>query len=168
MKIYSVLTIFFLFSYSFGIAQTETRSGHISSPNEITERSIKKDTLNDGESLFDIRRNAVYNMDVLLFCYERIIPLKEKFGLTVTGGVLIWDPFNLVGEFGAIAGGPRHFAEMGIGYNLNPFDSDWDMAIFRLGYRYQSKKGLMVKASAAYVNEPLGSFVPLVGIGYAF
>lgn len=132
------------------------------------EKSISGSDSEDKQTMYDIRQNAVYNMDVLLFCYERIIPLKEKVGLTATGGVLIWDPFNLVGEVGTIYFGPRHFAEVGVGFNFNPFDSEWNMPFFRAGYRLQLKKGFMVKASGAYVTNPLGAVVPLLGLGYAF
>ncbi len=120
----------------------------------------------DDPSLLTIRKNAVYNIDVLLFCYERIVPLNEKLGFTLTGGLLIWEPVNLVGELGILAGGPKHFAELGLGYHLNPNDKDWNMGILRLGYRFQSFKGFLAKASLA-INRKTG-VLPLIGIGYAF
>lgn len=151
-----------------GFSQSAFRSGQVINFEDfqLTSRELLKSK--DTSTMFDIRHNAVYNMDILLTCYERIIPVSDVFGLTATGGVLIWDPFNLVAEFGGIIGGPRHFGEIGVGYNFNLFDSDWNMPFFRAGYRLQLRKGFLVKAAAAYVTDPLGSFVPLIGIGYAW
>lgn len=151
-----------------GFSQSTLRSGQALNVEELhlTTTDIKKSK--DTSTMYDIRHNAIYNMDILLTCYERIIPVSNKVGITATGGVLIWDPFNLIGEVGGIFGGPRHFGEFGLGFNVNLFDSDWNMPFVRAGYRLQLKKGFLAKASAAYVAPPLGGVVPLLGVGYAW
>ena len=53
---------------------------------ELPELPLVGHDIDEDISMFDIRLNSVYNMDILLFCYERIIPLQERFGLTLTGG----------------------------------------------------------------------------------
>ena len=150
-----------------GYSQTKTIFGFTPTLYEYTELSSKEDITNKDLSLFDIRHNAVYNMDILLFCYERTIPLEEKFGLILTGGLLIWEPVNFVFEVGLLMGGPKQFAEMGIGYHINPSDADWSMGIIRGGYRLQLYKGFLAKASIAYATKEIG-FIPLLGVGYAF
>ena len=168
MKAYSIFIIIFLLGSVMVTSQNLLNSESSVDQRGVDDRFVETGRTADSMGLFVIRRNAVYNLDILLICYERIFPIKKKFGLRVTGGVLIWDPFNLVGEFGGLVGGPVHFAEAGIGYNLNPFDSEWNMALYRFGYRLQLKKGFMAKVSAAYVNKPIGSFLPFLGVGYAF
>ncbi len=130
------------------------------------ELTFQENTSSDDPSLFDIRKNAVYNSDLLLFCYERIIPIKKNIGFTLTGGFIIWEPINIVGELGLLLGGLRHFGEIGLGYHLNPNDSDWNMGIIRFGYRYQSNKGFLLKASIAFNRQTY--ILPLIGLGYSF
>jgi len=116
-------------------------------------------------AMFDIRRNAVYNEDFLAFCYERLLPVNDKFGIALKGGIVIFDPFLLIGEVATVFGGPKHFIETGIGAIPDIIYGGGFFTI-RAGYRYQAPKGFLLKASALY--SPDNFIIPLISIGYAF
>ncbi len=124
------------------------------------------------ESMFDLRRNAVYNEDILAFAYERLLPVNERFAFALKAGFMIWDPIIPVFEVAAVTGGPLHFFEGGMG--AMPDISGWDndeeggfgFVTFRIGYRYQARKGFLCKVSAIY--SPDNFILPLISLGYAF
>ena len=120
--------------------------------------------INSPTSMFDIRKNSVYNETILIFCYERITPVRDKFGIAIKGGIMIFDPFFIIGEVATVSGGPKHFFETGIGGVIDPF-SDLNYLTLRFGYRYQSPKGFLFKASPIISKDFI---VPLIAIGYAF
>ena len=105
---------------------------------------IQKTTKNSTSdiTMFDIRRNAVYNEDLLAFCYERLLPVTDKFGIALKGGIVIFDPFLLIGEVATVFGGPKHFAETGIGAIPDIIYGGGFFTI-RAGYRYQAPKGFL-------------------------
>jgi len=119
-------------------------------------------------SMFDLRRNAVYNEDILSFSYERLLPVSEIFGFLLKGGFMIWNPISPLAEFGIISGGSKHFFEAGIGaLLLDTSDKEgFDFLTFRAGYRYQAPKGFLFKASAIY--SPDNFILPLIAVGYSF
>ena len=121
-------------------------------------------------SMFTLRRNAVYNENILAFAYERLLPVSDKFGLLLKGGFMIWDPLIPLVEVGTISGRSKHFFEAGIGaLLLDTSDEDegsFDFLTFRLGYRYQATKGFLFKASAIY--SPDNFILPLITVGYSF
>lgn len=121
-------------------------------------------------SMFDIRRNAIYNEDILFFSYDRILPVREKFGILLKGGFVIWDPLMPLIEVGTISGGSKHFFEAGIGALLadtsDDEESSFDFITFRAGYRYQAPKGFLIKASGIY--SPDNFILPLIALGYSF
>lgn len=121
----------------------------------------------DITTLFDIRRNAVYNEDLLAFSYERLLPVSDKFGFLIKGGFIIWDPLIPLIEGGIISGKNKHFFEVGFGGLLaNTSDEGYDFFTFRAGYRYQATKGFLFKISGIY--SPDNFLLPLIAIGYAF
>lgn len=119
-------------------------------------------------SLFDLRRNSVYNENLLAFSYERLLPVSDKFGFLLKGGFVIWDPLLPLIEVGVISGRSKHFFEAGIGALIaNTNDEEgFDFITFRLGYRYQAPKGFLFKASAIY--SPDNFILPLITAGYSF
>lgn len=114
--------------------------------------------------MFDIKRNVVYNEDIFMFCYERIMPTSNNSAMTLKGGILIFDPFLPVMEFGLISGGPKNFFDAGVGaiYDLE----DTAFLTFRVGYRYMSPKGFVFRISPIY--SPDNFILPLISFGYAF
>lgn len=121
-------------------------------------------------SMFEIRRNAIYNENILSFSFERIFPVNDKFGILLKGGFMIWDPLMPLIEVGAISGRNKHFFEAGIGALIADTSDDeeegFDFVTFRIGYRYQAPKGFLFKASAIY--SPDNFILPLIGLGYSF
>ena len=132
-----------------------------------SETSIIQEKMSNEEpsSMFDIRRNSVTNETILLFWYERIFPVSDKFGITAKAGIMIFDPFFLIGETGTLFGGPKHFFEAGVGAVIDPY-GDFKTLTLRIGYRYQAFKGFIFKLSPLYAIDE--GFVPLITIGYAF
>lgn len=116
-------------------------------------------------SMYNIRRNSIYNEDFFIFGYERLIPVDQKVGIALKGGILIFDPFMLVTEVTSVFGGTKHFFEAGMGGIIDPFD-DAHFATLRAGYRYQAPKGFLFKSSLIY--SPDNFILPLITFGYAF
>ena len=119
----------------------------------------------DSSTMFDIRRNAVYTEDLIMYSYERILPVSNNFGLTLKGGILIWDPFMPVLEIAIITGGTKHFFEAGPGAIMDIFYEGGFFTI-RAGYRYQAPKGFLFKISGIY--SPDNFLLPWIAIGYSF
>lgn len=118
-----------------------------------------------GTTMFDIKHNAVYNEDILAFCYERLFPVKDKFGIALKGGVVIFDPFLLIAEVATVFGAPKHFFETGVGAIPDVIYGGGFLTL-RAGYRYQAPKGFLFKASAIY--SPDNFIIPVITLGYAF
>ena len=119
----------------------------------------------ESQTMFDIRRNAVYTEDLIMYSYERILPISAKFGFLLKGGILIWDPFMPLAEIAVITGGTKHFFEAGPGAIIDVFYGGGFFTI-RAGYRYQAPKGFLFKFSGIY--SPDNFILPLIGLGYTF
>lgn len=119
----------------------------------------------ESQTMFDIRRNAVYTEDLIMYSYERILPISAKFGLILKGGILIWDPIMPVAEIAAITGGNKHFFEAGTGAIIDVIYGGGFFTI-RAGYRYQAPKGFLLKVSGIY--SPDNFLLPWITIGYSF
>jgi hypothetical protein len=128
--------------------------------------SIEHDSISV-TSMFDLNRNAVYNEDLLIFCYERLLPINDHFGMTLKGGILIFDPFLPIMEVATVYGGSKHFMEAGIGTIIDPFSPDFSFLTLRAGYRYMAPKGFLFKLSPIY-SPPDNFILPLVTLGYSF
>ncbi len=131
------------------------------------EKSFKDSS--QATSMFDMKRNAVYNEDFLGFFYERLLPLSDKFGIALKGGFMIWDPLIPAVETAAVFGSSKHFFETGAGALIagtNDDDGDFEFFTLRMGYRYQAPKGFLFKASAIY--SPDNFILPLITLGYSF
>lgn len=119
-------------------------------------------------NMFTIRRNAIVNEDILFNTYERIFPVNDKFGIVGKVGIMIFDPFFFYTEVAGLYFGPRHFMETGIGYISDPTNDDGlNSVTIRIGYRFQSFKGLLLKASIIAAPSE-DAYIPLLGLGFAF
>lgn len=117
------------------------------------------------ENMYTIRHNAVYTEDLLLYSFERLLPVNERTAVLLKAGFVIWDPFLPMVETGFVSGGPRNFAEIGVGGIIDIFGGGGFFTM-RAGYRYQAPKGFLFKLSAIY--SPDNFILPLIGVGYAF
>ncbi len=138
---------------------------------QVEDRNNKnKNEVEIEESMFTIQKNAVYNEDILGFAYERLIPLGKKNGLILKGGFLIWDPIIPVVESTFVTGGNKNFLELGVGALLadtsDDEDEGFDFVTFRIGYRYQARRGFLLKTSV--IHSPDNFILPLISLGYSF
>lgn len=122
----------------------------------VNSHSQEKDSVNLKErpTLLDIQRNSVYIGTHFLTIdafYERIIPLKAKFGLLAGGGVLQEIGFstgtNPVVILGDLLGNKKHSFENGL--IISPLGDT--KLIPYVGYRYQRPKGFLFRADIAFV-----------------
>lgn len=118
-------------------------------------------------SLNTLPRNSIYNEDIFIFAYERIIPQSDRFGFTLKGGILIFDPFLWVADVGIITGGSKHYFETAIGGIIDPAFGDFSFLTIRANYRYQAPKGFIFKIGPI-AGPPDNFILPLVSFGYAF
>lgn len=118
-------------------------------------------------SLSNIPRNSVLNEDLLIFSYQRIMPQTDSFGFTFKAGIMIFDPFLWVADFGIITGHSKHYFEAAIGGIAEPAFGDFAMFTIRANYRYQAEKGFVFKVGP-FAGPPDNFIIPLVSIGYAF
>ncbi|MCY1720713.1 hypothetical protein OU798_10185 [Prolixibacteraceae bacterium Z1-6] len=144
----------FIFMLTFSISSYSQTN-----QNEVTGNAT------EGENMYTIRRNAVCSEDLLLYSYERLLPVSEKTAVALKAGFMIWDPVLPLAEAALVTGGPKNFFEMGVGGIVDIFD-DGGFLTFRTGYRYQAPKGFLFKVSAIY--SPDNFLLPLVGVGYSF
>nr|WP_319400990.1 hypothetical protein [uncultured Carboxylicivirga sp.] len=119
------------------------------------------------QSLSSIPRNTIYNEDILIFTYERIFPQTDKFGLTLKGGILIFDPFLWVADVGIITGSNNHYFETALGGIVDPTFGDFGFVTIRANYRYQAPKGFVFKIGAI-AGPPDNFILPIISFGYAF
>lgn len=119
-------------------------------------------------NMFDLKRNAMFNENILSFSYERLIPVSNNFGFLLKGGFMIWDPISPLAEIGIISGKHKHFFDAGIGALLidTSDEGGFDFFTLRAGYRYQAPKRFVFKASVIY--SPDNFILPLIGVGYTF
>lgn len=111
-----------------------------------------------------LRKNAVYaeplgiSLMSVSLNYERLLPAGDLLNISFRGGFTYFYVPSFIAGTGVTVGGHHHFGELGIGINTfwaYDFKEDEDaifylnkiMPIFHLGYRYQGKKGLLLKAS---------------------
>lgn len=114
--------------------------------------------------------------------YDRIIPWTERVSLAAGAEYWLgigfgWGAHWIVPNFKALFFGPKHFLELG---GLFAFDisgqedkesENWDPDQgpgVKLAYRYQTKGGFIIRASANFVYGIDPPVVPAVGIGFAF
>ena len=119
-------------------------------------------------TMFDLKRNIGYlntYTGIPLFTYGRIFPIEKHVGISLSIGSLF---VFLAGEVNLLFGGPKHLFEIGSGLIYWPIEGP--NLIFNLGYRYQAKKGFMVRAGLHYVGDDVWEtpLTPGIGIGYAF
>jgi len=109
------------------------------------------------------RKNSLYleilgNGAVYSFNYDRLFPIKKPLALVIRVGGNEYHAsdteeksYNFLGSVGLISGKSRHFVEGGLGYTYFS-DSPDRLTIFSLGYRFQGRKGLLVRATPMYIN----------------
>lgn len=121
-------------------------------------------------SLGEIPKNSVY-AGILSISYSRMIPLGERLGITISGGVnfvpaLFDDGLALMLESTFLTGGGiRHFFEPGIMWF---FHADNTGPIIRAGYRYQGAEGFLLRAGILINNFDELGVGPSVSLGYSF
>ena len=132
---------------------------------DINGRNAVDSQETDSLSLFQVRKNAVFLEFFIVypgFGISRIIPLKSNFGLVINGAFTPWWELITELEGGIILGRHKHFFEAIGGY--------WfvaDNTYIKLGYRYQSRKGFLLRISPAWsISEGLPMWT--VSLGYSF
>ncbi len=116
----------------------------------------------------------------LSFSYDRVVPVGEKMAITLGSDYLMGVGFGygshwLAPEAGLIFFGPTHFLETGVMYafqigadgSADEEDSENSPGL-RLAYRYQTKKGLTLRATANFFFNIDPVFIPALGVGYSF
>jgi hypothetical protein len=137
-----------------------------------TALTPKKEIADEGNTMFDIRRNSI-NIEFVIPCYGRVFPVGNHFAFASSIGVVPipsdMDNSLFLGDFTVLIGGPKHMFETGLGVFSDA--TERIMPLVRFGYRFQGKKGLLVKISPSifFDTEDGGVFFfPLGGIGYSF
>jgi len=110
-----------------------------------------------------IRKNSLYleilgNGAVYSFNYDRLFPIKKTMALVLRvggneyhGSQTDEKSYNFLGSIGLISGKSRHFVEPGLGYTYFSGSPD-RLIILSVGYRFQGRKGLLVRATPMYIN----------------
>jgi hypothetical protein len=108
------------------------------------------------------RKNSVYieilgNGAVYSINYDRIIIQKNMTSLFLRAGGNEYHrrstdelSFNLIGAAGFLYGDPRHFLEAGPGFTYFSGSPD-RLVVLSAGYRFQGRKGLLVRATPMYI-----------------
>lgn len=130
-----------------------------------TNTDTTTQTSQDEQTMYTIRQNAVCMEDLLVYSYERLLPVSPRSAIGLKAGFLIWDPFMPLGEVSLVHGGSKNFFEAGAGGLIDVFEGGGFFTL-RVGYRYLAPKGFIFKASTIY--SPDNFLLPLIGIGYAF
>lgn len=114
----------------------------------------------------NIRRNSVFVElgglgGIITLNYERYVPVGSKtgFGFRIGAGTAgsadtanTATTFTTVIETNFLYGKTYHFLETGIGFaNALVKDETEQWIIFKLGYRYQAKKGFIFKIAPMYI-----------------
>ncbi len=115
----------------------------------------------------EMRKNSFYieiKGDLYSINYDRLFPTNNYIGIALHGGI-IHDSYEEktrhLGEVIFLAGRNGHYFEQGFGWIY--FASF--MPVVRLGYRYQSSFGLLVKAGPTLYN---GDFYFGLSVGWSF
>jgi len=113
--------------------------------------------------LEELRKNSLYleilgNGAVYSFNYDRLFPIKKTMALVLRvggneyhGSQTDEKSYNFLGSIGLISGKSRHFVEPGLGYTYFSGSPD-RLIILSVGYRFQGRKGLLVRATPMYIN----------------
>ncbi|MEN8118528.1 MAG: hypothetical protein ABFS16_16210 [Bacteroidota bacterium] len=153
--------------------------GHV-----FSQKSLETNQPLSPTTLFDIQRNSVSLETNLILTldldYERLLPVKDHFGVLLGGGYTMGIGFAygahwLNAETMLVLGGPKHIFETGLTAFLN-IDSDSDDNEdngdsgpgLKIGYRFQGKKGLLLKANVTLITFEDPPIIPMLGIGYSF
>lgn len=118
-------------------------------------------------SMYTVPKNSIhagFHIVVVPLIYQRTVPVGNKFGILLGGGVIQNVMFDAattpVAKVGFLLGGPKHFFEGGC--FLTPFTEDIAGPVVPdFGYRYQSPKGFFLRADFALL-------FPGISIGYSF
>ncbi len=125
-------------------------------------------------SLFEVQKNSFVLetnfIATLNFQYERLLPVKNNFGLLLGGGYTMGVGFGdgshwFNAEALAVLGGPQHIFEGGFVAFLG---SDSSGPGIKIGYRNQRKKGFLIKADLYVITFEDPPFFPIIGLGYSF
>jgi len=121
----------------------------------------------------DFKRNAVYgeflgNGLYYSINYERQFILKDNERITARIG---FSDITLITEFNYLVGGKNNFFEPGVGYTYFFNDPD-NLVMIRAGYRYQGKKGLIIRIAPQWAfnteSDSFGGFWGSISLGYNF
>ena len=134
-------------------------------------------------NLYDIQRNSLfaeYNFVTLSAMYERCLPVVNKAGILVGGGISQGVAFtsatNPLLECAFIFGRSRHFFDCGVIFA--PLGKDVSVLNPLAGYRYQSPRGFLLRfdiiltsdQDTDHTGEESRDFFPVpgIGLGYSF
>ena len=129
---------------------------------------------NQRNSLFEIQRNSfaleTNFIATLNFKYERLLPVKNHFGILLGGGYVVGVGFGhgsnwFNAEALAALGGPKHIFETGLVAFLG-LESSGPGA--KVGYRYQHPKGFLLKVDLYIITFEDPPVFPMIGVGYSF
>ena len=116
-------------------------------------------------SINNISKNSVYVENIVFLVsvnYDRIIPVSSKMGIALKVGLYFYGGAFLTTEATFLAGGIKHFFEVGGGWG----GKDMLGLYGRFGYRYIGEKGFIFKGGVNIIkNVPI---YPSIGIGYSF
>jgi hypothetical protein len=150
------ISVFFLIFFYFNISQI---------PSQTVENKLNEETKSN-ENI--IRTNSLYAElygFIGIMNYGKSIEYSPQRLFTLNGGITYFDGFIVLGETTLLLGKKIHHIEPGIGF-VGFQDEKFDLGYtLRLGYRYQGKKGLLLKASVLNID---GDILPALGIGYSF
>jgi hypothetical protein len=120
----------------------------------------------DKGSMFTRNRNSVYIENLVILPsinYDRVFPISKKTGVLIKVGLSTYADRFFTSEASFIMGGEKHNFDIGFGYD---YGAKIVGVYGRLGYRYISKKGLLLKGGLNIIkNVPV---FPTIGIGYSF
>lgn len=111
----------------------------------------------------DIQRNSVY-LGIMTVNYSRMIPGNDV-AYTLAGGLSFLDGVALQTEATLLVGGTKHFFEPGI---LWWHDNKDDFVLFRIGYRYQNRKGFLFRVAPLFLFGFDILVLPSLSIGFSF
>ena len=118
----------------------------------------------------DIRKNSVYyeifgnGLGAGSLNYDRNIPVSPTTGIVLRAGISWFEKFFPLGEVNILLGNQRHHFEGGIGYTAF---HEGDGVFLRTGYRFQGKKGLLIRVAPMYcINRKF--FWYGLSLGYSF
>lgn len=139
------LFISFLFQLAFCVSiQAQSTSLITSGTKELRKNSLYLEMLGNG---------AVYS-----FNFDRLIPIKKTFALVLRvggneyhGSSTEEKSYNFLGSVGLISGISKHFIEPGLGYTYFTGSPD-RLIVLSFGYRFQGRKGLLIRATPMYIN----------------